>query len=647
MSVYHHFPNKQHLFDAMVEHAIAGVREPPAEVDPIDRLRFLGREYRAMAYRHPRSSTSSRCTASTCRRASPSSSACCGTSTRPCPTIGWSAQAFRIFGYYVIGAALDETSGYAAGPSAAAPVTEEYIARECPRLAAAAPFFKRPISIDIRPRIRDHAEGHCRSSASSCSPRRTPRNGPRNPVRSEAVKPSGPCSSVTSARVSRSLGSILGIFVCGVGGRRPPQAAGDGAGAGRRARRARRGGDRDGRRDRAVGGRRRRCCGRGASCVDGQRARHRRHRRPADRRLRRARRRSRPSPRAIPGSTSRPAYEVLREIEARRVAAGWRPVGRKIGFTNRTIWPRYGVYLPMWAHVWAHTVHDASANRATLALAPFVQPRIEPEVVFRLHAPVPVTDDARAVLACVEWIAPGFEIVQSHSPDWKFAAADCTAAFGLHGALVVGTPLPVTDRNRAALAAALPTFTLTLRRAARSIDTGVGANVLDSPALALVHLARRAGQQPQFPPLAAGEIVTTGTRHRRVAGRAGRNLDVGLRRAGARRRHAGVRLRLRPAPAREFFHDAVPPPLLRVRRGLPAVVPVPTINAVISPELTRELTLMPASLGLLTSALLRRFRRAADSRGHAARPLRAASGRARPARARRHRARCCSRPPTT
>jgi 2-oxo-3-hexenedioate decarboxylase len=204
-------------------------------------------------------------------------------------------------------------------------------------------------------------------------------------------------------------------------------------------------------------------------------------------------------------------YDVLGEIEARRVASGWQPVGRKIGFTNRTIWPRYGVYLPMWAHVWSHSVHHATENRATLALAPFVQPRIEPEVVFKLNAPVPATADARAALACVEWIAPGFEIVQSHFPDWKFAAADCTAAFGLHGALVIGTPLAVTDRNRAELVAALPGFTLTLRRAGAVIDAGVGANVLDSPALALVHLAGVLARQPQFAPLAAGEIVTTGT----------------------------------------------------------------------------------------------------------------------------------------
>jgi len=212
-----------------------------------------------------------------------------------------------------------------------------------------------------------------------------------------------------------------------------------------------------------------------------------------------------------PGFDVPAAYDVLREIETRRMAGGWQPVGRKIGFTNRTIWPRYGVYLPMWAHVWAHTVHHAAGDRAALALATFVQPRIEPEVVFRLRAPVPITDDAERVLGCVEWIAPGFEIVQSHFPDWKFAAADCTAAFGLHGALVVGTPTPVTDANRAALAAALPAFTLTLRRGGAVIDTGIGANVLDSPALSLVHLARVLTGQPQFPPLVAGEIVTTGT----------------------------------------------------------------------------------------------------------------------------------------
>ena len=206
------------------------------------------------------------------------------------------------------------------------------------------------------------------------------------------------------------------------------------------------------------------------------------------------------------------AYEVLREIEnRRRIVQGWRPVGRKIGFTNTTIWSRYGVYQPMWAHVWTHSVHYAKDGHATLELGPFVQPRIEPEVVFRLRTAVVPTSDPAAALRCVDWIAPGFELVQCHFPDWKFTAADCTAAFGLHGALVVGTPIPVTDRNRPALAAALPTFALTLRRGRAVVDRGVGANVLGGPAHALAHLSRVLSGQPQFPPLAGGEVITTGT----------------------------------------------------------------------------------------------------------------------------------------
>ncbi len=165
----------------------------------------------------------------------------------------------------------------------------------------------------------------------------------------------------------------------------------------------------------------------------------------------------------------------------------------------------------MWAHVWRETVTDAPDGRATLSLERAAEPRIEPEVVFGLAGPVPPEGDAGAALACVAWIAPGFEIVQSHFSGWRFKAPDCTAAFGLHRALVVGPRVPVTAANRDALAAALPRFELTLRHGDSVVDRGVGANVLDSPALALVHLARVLAGQPASAPLSAGELVTTGT----------------------------------------------------------------------------------------------------------------------------------------
>lgn len=205
------------------------------------------------------------------------------------------------------------------------------------------------------------------------------------------------------------------------------------------------------------------------------------------------------------------AYDVLHIIERDRLARGWLPVGRKIGFTNRTIWELYGVSGPMWARVWDRTLRVAGDGVTSISLEPFVQPRIEPEVVFGLAGPIPASDDAVELLSGVEWMAAGFEIVQCHFPGWRFAAADSTASFGLHGALVVGAPVAVTDENRSSVAAALASFDLTLSRGGTLVDRGTGGNVLDSPALALGFLARTVAAQPQFSAPAAGEVITTGT----------------------------------------------------------------------------------------------------------------------------------------
>lgn len=205
------------------------------------------------------------------------------------------------------------------------------------------------------------------------------------------------------------------------------------------------------------------------------------------------------------------AYEVLLEINRRREAAGWRRVGRKIGFTNRSMWPRYGVDRPMWAPIYSRTTHHAPAGHAEIVLDRFVQPRVEPEIVFGLRGPVPVNGSMREVMEAIEWCGAGFEIVQCHFPDWKFTFADCTAAFGLHACLVVGAAKILDDSAREQFARGLPDLEVYLVRGSEVVGRGRGSNVLGNPALALQHLARVIANQPQSPPLTAGEIVTTGT----------------------------------------------------------------------------------------------------------------------------------------
>jgi 2-oxo-3-hexenedioate decarboxylase len=205
------------------------------------------------------------------------------------------------------------------------------------------------------------------------------------------------------------------------------------------------------------------------------------------------------------------AYDVLADLHARRIARGWRPLGRKIGFTNTTLWRRYGVDRAMWSHVWDRTVQEAPDGHATMLLDGLMEPRIEPEIVFGLAGPLPDGDDPVEVLRAVAWMAPGFEIVQSPYPDWRFTAADVAAAYGLHGRLAVGPRVAIDDTNRARVAADLPSMAVSLLRGDTLVDTGAGVNVLGSPVLALMHLRDVLAKQPWAPPLAAGEIVTTGT----------------------------------------------------------------------------------------------------------------------------------------
>ncbi|MCC6610151.1 MAG: fumarylacetoacetate hydrolase family protein [Burkholderiales bacterium] len=210
-----------------------------------------------------------------------------------------------------------------------------------------------------------------------------------------------------------------------------------------------------------------------------------------------------------PGFDVARAYAVAAALHDERLARGERPVGRKIGFTNRNIWPEYGVYEPIWGFMYDATVQVAGEARASQPIGHLLEPRIEPEIVLHFRQAPPAIGDEAAILASVDWIAHGFEIVQSAFPGWKFKVADTVALNGLHGALVVGPKVPVA--SIADCARKLREFRIALACDGARRAEGGGANVLGSPLLALAHLVTVLRGLPQFPPVAAGEIVTTGT----------------------------------------------------------------------------------------------------------------------------------------
>lgn len=204
------------------------------------------------------------------------------------------------------------------------------------------------------------------------------------------------------------------------------------------------------------------------------------------------------------------AYAVAARIHRHRVQAGAEPRGRKIGFTNSRIWPEYDVHQPIWGHVYAHTLHDASRGPVMLSLASFREPKIEPEIAFGLRAAPAAGAQGQALIDCIEWVAPAFEIVQSHFPGWKFQAADTVADGGLHGALLLGERVPIAAMG-ADPANLLAQLEIVLARDGSQVEAGRGSNVLGGPVQALAHLIELLGRQGADVALRRGEIVTTGT----------------------------------------------------------------------------------------------------------------------------------------
>ena len=204
------------------------------------------------------------------------------------------------------------------------------------------------------------------------------------------------------------------------------------------------------------------------------------------------------------------AYQDAKDVRQIRLNRGEIPKGYKIGFTNRTIWQRYNVSGPIWGTVWDATLSHFNQSKP-LSLSLICQPRIEPEIVFSLSKTPPKSPTLQQLFECIDWIAPCFEIVQCHLPDWKFQIEDTVADCGLHAHLKMGHPIPIQQiaPNAEQLHQQLSNAQCQLFKNNLPIDSGKGSYVLDSPLHAFqffLEELRHEGLDIQ-----AHDVVTTGT----------------------------------------------------------------------------------------------------------------------------------------
>lgn len=102
------------------------------------------------------------------------------------------------------------------------------------------------------------------------------------------------------------------------------------------------------------------------------------------------------------------AYAVEAELVRLRQEGGHQTVGRKVAFANKAMWHTLKLDTLVWARMYDDTVRYADHNEATLPLARFFAPKIEPEIVFKMGKPLGVGElISSGALTESQFIAPG------------------------------------------------------------------------------------------------------------------------------------------------------------------------------------------------------------------------------------------------
>ena len=217
-----------------------------------------------------------------------------------------------------------------------------------------------------------------------------------------------------------------------------------------------------------------------------------------------------------PEITIEDAYRIQQRLNARRLAAGERIIGKKIGVTSAAVMNMLGVYQPDFGMLTDGMVYNEGEAIPAVTL---IQPKAEGEIAFVLKKDLigPGVTGAD-VLAATEGVMTCFEIVDSRIRDWKIKIQDTVADNASCGVFVLGDRL-VDPRS-----VDLNTCGMVLEKNGEIVATGAGAAALGAPVNAVAWLANTLGRLGI--PLKAGEVILSGSLAIMVPVKAGDSLRV-------------------------------------------------------------------------------------------------------------------------
>ena len=202
-----------------------------------------------------------------------------------------------------------------------------------------------------------------------------------------------------------------------------------------------------------------------------------------------------------PGMTVEDSYAVQNEWRRRGIAAGRRPVGRKIGLTSKVMQAATGITEPDYGAIFADMVYE---NGSVIDHGRYSNVRVEVELAFVLGAPVDGPDaTVFDVLRATEYVVPALEILSSRIEMAGRTIVDTISDNAAMGAMVYGgNPVGVG-------AVDLRWVSALLYRNEVIEESGVAAAVLNNPASGVAWLANKLAQHGDR--LEAGDLVLAGS----------------------------------------------------------------------------------------------------------------------------------------
>lgn len=203
---------------------------------------------------------------------------------------------------------------------------------------------------------------------------------------------------------------------------------------------------------------------------------------------------------AASGDLVAAAYAVQQSISQRRLQAGGRLVGRKIGLTSKAVQKQLGVDSPDFGALFADM---AVGDGEEIAWSRVLQPKAEAEVALVLerdlrHDKHTVAD----LIGATAYVLPAIEVVGSRIAKWDIRLLDTVADNASSSLFVLGTrPVLLSQVDLAECG-------MVMERRGEPVSVGGGAACLGNPlnaALWLADMMVRMGT-----PLVAGDVVMTG-----------------------------------------------------------------------------------------------------------------------------------------